>query len=274
MSTKKVIFLAFAVFIFILGCKKDDDSPNPNTDSNQEEKDLCLTTNLSISASVNEDTVVITATGGRRPYTYAYDTINGNTFTSDSIFPKLPFATYTFYVKDANGCVKSVKATVKDNTPGNLKLPLYMSQYFLLTGIWADGDNSVTINFSSDTTWDNATANFVYTVGNNKWGGGSYLYNDSWDDSLRISPDITKVSFSVKADPGLEVTLNLFPDLALGTHTAVADGNWHKVELSLENKTYPTWIKGGNIMNTVWKAPASATVGTEYNFAIKNIVFE
>lgn len=58
--------------------------------------------------------VVLAATGGSSPYTYSKD---GVSYVSSNTFSNLASGTYTFYVKDANGCTNSTTATITQNTP-------------------------------------------------------------------------------------------------------------------------------------------------------------
>lgn len=62
----------------------------------------CGNTNGSITAN---------ATGGTGPLQYS---INGTTYQSGSLFSNVPAGNYTLYVKDANGCIKTIPVTVAD----------------------------------------------------------------------------------------------------------------------------------------------------------------
>lgn len=59
--------------------------------------------------SGNDGIVQTDATGGTLPYQYSN---NGTTFINDNQFTNLAANTYTYYVKDAKGCTKTVTATV------------------------------------------------------------------------------------------------------------------------------------------------------------------
>ncbi len=60
---------------------------------------------LVIEATVEGNTVTLSATGGVPPYTWSID---GTTFEDVALFEGLPNGSYVGYVQDANGCVKQV----------------------------------------------------------------------------------------------------------------------------------------------------------------------
>jgi hypothetical protein len=73
-------------------------------------------TNLAVSASatsascnVNDGSITINATGGNAPFQYS---INGSTYVSNNIFTNLAPNTYTVYVKDASGCIRTTTILV------------------------------------------------------------------------------------------------------------------------------------------------------------------
>jgi hypothetical protein len=61
------------------------------------------------ACNTNTGTITANGTGGLAPLQYSID---GTTYQAGNIFSGLATATYTVYVKDANGCIKTTTATV------------------------------------------------------------------------------------------------------------------------------------------------------------------
>jgi guanyl-specific ribonuclease Sa len=87
---------------------------------------------------ISNATVTITATGGTAPYTYSKD---GFTFVQSNVFDNLVAGSYTFYVKDINGCYIE---NLKSISP----LP-QLSTVTTATNIICKGDNDATITISA-----------------------------------------------------------------------------------------------------------------------------
>jgi large repetitive protein len=64
------------------------------------------------TCGTNNGTITAFGTGGAAPLQYS---INGNTYQSGNTFANLTPGTYTVYVKDANGCIRTVTVTVANN---------------------------------------------------------------------------------------------------------------------------------------------------------------
>ncbi|MCU0345360.1 MAG: M12 family metallo-peptidase [Saprospiraceae bacterium] len=64
---------------------------------------------LAASASVNMNTITVTAVGGTGALQYS---LNGGAFQSGNTFTSLPNGSYTLTVRDANGCTATTTATV------------------------------------------------------------------------------------------------------------------------------------------------------------------
>lgn len=60
--------------------------------------------------------ITVIASGGTAPLLYS---LNANTYQASNIFTALPGGTYTVTVKDANGCLSSVSATVANSSGPN-----------------------------------------------------------------------------------------------------------------------------------------------------------
>lgn len=69
-----------------------------------------ITTAIVHAACGNADgTITVTATGGTAPFQYSRD---GVTYQGSVVFTGVPAGNYTVYVKDNNGCIKSLPVTV------------------------------------------------------------------------------------------------------------------------------------------------------------------
>ena len=68
---------------------------------------------LTLVASVDENTIMLTAAGGSGDYTYSTD---GQNFQAESMFVDVPNGDYTLTVRDANGCEAATTATILTNT--------------------------------------------------------------------------------------------------------------------------------------------------------------
>jgi gliding motility-associated-like protein len=75
---------------------------------------LSATFNSPICSYGNNGTVTLNASGGTVGYTYSNDNI---TYAASNVFSGLNPGTYTYYVKDGNGCIKSTTATFASFPP-------------------------------------------------------------------------------------------------------------------------------------------------------------
>jgi hypothetical protein len=62
---------------------------------------------LAASAKTQRDSIVLIVKGGTAPYQYSID--NAVSFQKENIFTKIANGTYSFVVKDANGCTKNIE---------------------------------------------------------------------------------------------------------------------------------------------------------------------
>jgi gliding motility-associated-like protein len=71
-----------------------------------------VTVKNSTCHTLSNGSVTVTATGGTPAYTYS----NGSgPYTSPGTFTALPGGVYTFHVKDANGCIQNITASIIDS---------------------------------------------------------------------------------------------------------------------------------------------------------------
>ncbi|WP_435355906.1 gliding motility-associated C-terminal domain-containing protein [Emticicia sp. SJ17W-69] len=135
--------------------------------------------NLSLSATSTEPTcgsssgsVTLTASNGSGSYVYSKDGMN---YGSSNVFSGLSASSYVFYVKDGNGCVKSV-AVVLTSSPSNLSLsarltePMCGSSSGIVTLIASNGSGSYVyskdgMNYGSSNVFSGLSAStYVFYV--------------------------------------------------------------------------------------------------------------
>ena len=126
MDLKKIIYTSFfAMAIGFSSCR-------PEQTAEPEPADPCAAKNIGLSASItntlacsNTGKVVLRATNSTG-FTYQ---LNNGAFQTDSSFSNLSKGTYTFRVKDAEGCSKSASFTV---TESSSKGPLFTAVTVLM----------------------------------------------------------------------------------------------------------------------------------------------
>lgn len=106
------------------------------------------------------ETVTITAIGGKAPYVYSFD--GGNTYTANNS-NKLKAGTYNLFIKDANNCISTVNVTLSD---------LKLSATFTLKNPYCYQDNSgrITLNATG------GKAPYTYSIGN------GYVANNTFNN--------------------------------------------------------------------------------------------
>ena len=62
---------------------------------------------IEATAKTQRDSIVLTVKGGTTPYEYSIN--KGVTFQKDNVFTKIANGTYSFIIKDANGCTKLIE---------------------------------------------------------------------------------------------------------------------------------------------------------------------
>jgi gliding motility-associated-like protein len=129
-----------------------------------------LATTVSVSSIVDVDckgnstgTVTLTGAGGTSPYYY---NLGSGSYGSSSVFDKLAAGTYTFGIKDANGCISSILATVKE--PNSTLLITSTQTNVSCKGL---GDGSISVSASG------GTSAYTYNIGGAGYGT-STLFNN------------------------------------------------------------------------------------------------
>jgi hypothetical protein len=171
--------------------------------------------------------------------------------------------------------------------------PFDVSKMFLPTGFYgpnpsnpsdlggdgggATGAGAVTLTFpTSDSLWFNSHAEMQVT---NKfgWGGFAFLNNNEWATKYHFAAGATKLTFDLKADPGVKVKLTAFPtnaninktDSLVGT-----DANAWVTKTITFSAIQADSLKGSDFITVLFSPPAGATQGQTYNFAIRNVVLD
>ncbi|AXT61863.1 T9SS C-terminal target domain-containing protein [Aquimarina sp. AD10] len=60
--------------------------------------------------TINDGKIIVNTDGGTPPYQYSLD--GGNIFETSNTFENLPSGTFTIFIRDSNGCIKTVSATI------------------------------------------------------------------------------------------------------------------------------------------------------------------
>ena len=262
------------------------------------EKSFTITiTNVSVTGTItvtdpdchggNGTIEVSSQTGGSSPYTYS---INGISYQTSNTFSKFA-GTYTIYIKDSNGEIGTVSATVT-NPPD-----LTVSATFTNPTCFGDSDGTITI------TGNGGTGSLEYSID----GGSTYQNSNVFtglttgvyvivvrDDNActantskflsksQVSATVTQSNVTCNGDDdgwinvtgaaggsgsGYEVKLN-----SNGTYTTLID---YKVYQNLAPGTYTVYVKDSNDCErtysititepTVLTASASGTQPTCYN---------
>lgn len=84
------------------------------------------------SCNLNDGVITITGSGGAGGYTYSID---GVTYLGTNVFTGLAAATYTAYVKDANGCIKSTTVNVPNVAGLTLSVSTIVSSCGVNSGV-------------------------------------------------------------------------------------------------------------------------------------------
>lgn len=104
----------------------------------------------SICQTLANGKVTLYASGGTPGYTYA---VGSGAYGTSAVFTPLAAATYTFHVKDANGCIKDTIISVHDS--------LHVSGLFTITPTLCFNDSTGKI----DVTGTGGTSPYVYAIG-------------------------------------------------------------------------------------------------------------
>lgn len=110
----------------------------------------------------NNGSALISATGGQAAYTYSQ---NGVSYQSSNSFTGLSAGTYTFYAKDANGCVGTTSVTITE--------PTALTINAVPTAITCFGQNNGAISATSS----GGTPGYTYSLNGGAYGASSSFNN-------------------------------------------------------------------------------------------------
>jgi uncharacterized protein (TIGR02145 family) len=207
-------FGVFGLLVFLaLSCgDKNKPTPNPTPDP-------CVSTSLQVSASVNDRQVTATASGGTAPYIYS---MNGVSYVSTNVFSDLANATYTVYVKDNAGCVKTTQVTVNyvEEDPANSFRDSRDNQLYLTVQVGNQVWMKENLNYetaSNSYCYDNNAAKceefgrlYTYEVATTVCPSGWHLPNQAeWDVLLAHVGGYVGNAYKVKegGSTGLEIKI-------------------------------------------------------------------
>ncbi len=202
---------------------------------------------------LSDGVAVVSAAGGTPPYDFSIDGVN---YLNNAAFSNLAGGTYTFYVRDANGCTDTTDITIID--------PSVISATATITGATCQGinDGQIVVNatgatppykfaiagglFGTDSTFSNLAAgtynfsvrdvnlceeNFTFTVGNTSSIGITATHTDvlCFGDStgtISASGSAGTPPFQYSLNAGTLVSSGNFTNLASGTYLVrVQDAN-------------------------------------------------
>jgi hypothetical protein len=175
------------------------------------------------------------------------------------------------------------------STPDNF--PFNVSKMFLPTGFYGPdpsvpgsvggdggggtGAGVTLLTFpTADTMWFNSDAEVNVT---NKlgWGGIAFLNNNSWTAKYHFASGATKLTFDLKADVGVKVKVTAFPSTTTINKSDSLTGTdgtaWVSKTITFTG-TYADSLTGAQFLSLAFSPPPGATVGQQYNFAIRNII--
>jgi hypothetical protein len=129
-----------------------------------------ITTQISCFGG-SDGVITLSAMGGAGSYQYSKDNV---TYSSTAVFGSLSAGTYTFYVKDVNGCTKSISVILGQPT---VLAPTIASQSNVLCKSGSDG--VVNLGASGGTSpyqYSKDGTNFQATVGFTGFVAGTYTF--------------------------------------------------------------------------------------------------
>lgn len=203
-----------------------------------------------IPCNAGTATVTVSGTGGQSAYTYSS---NGTNYQSSATFSGLAAGSYTFYAKDANGCIGQTTLTITQPTVLNLNVVPTMvtcngANDGKLVGNATGGTSPYTYsidgtNFYSQNTI-NALAPGSYTVTVKDANGCTKTFN-----STITQPTQVNVTGVATASTGNNGTISLSGSGGLTPYTYSINGtNYGSAALfsNLAPGTYTCYIKDAN----------------------------
>ena len=124
------------------------------------------------------------------------------------------------------------------------KLPFRLMSVFIPSGFYNSGEQSTTLTFDSTgeaSTYPLQSIRIIYT-NHGSWGwGASFLNENNWAGTFKITPAATKITFYVKSNYSANVTFNAFGNELYGKRElyklpAPITPVWEKITINLLGK--------------------------------------
>ncbi|MBL7775064.1 MAG: proprotein convertase P-domain-containing protein, partial [Saprospiraceae bacterium] len=187
------------------------------------------------SASVTDDDITASASGGTPPYEYSLD---GQVFQPETLFENLPNGDYTVTVRDAKGCTATALATVE---VGVLKIQLGVQNALLCHG---DTDGALSANATGGVlpyAFSRDGQNFQPENTFTGLGAGAYTVIVR-DDSGNTA---TSNAVTLADPPALQVSANA----ALNVISVAASGGTGALSYSLDGQNFQPEASFGGLPN-------------------------
>lgn len=143
-STYFTIILAAAIIIYAAACSKSTPPPAAPVDPCPA-KNIVITNSISNSAACGSTGSIVASAAGSTGFTYKLN--SAGTYQASSTFNNLGAATYTVFAKDAEGCERSISATVGSTGTS----PFTVSTVVAPSNNCGGSNGSITINTSGST---------------------------------------------------------------------------------------------------------------------------
>ncbi len=108
----------------------------------------------------NDGSVTLTGTGGTTPYTYA---VGAGAYSSNATIGSLAVGSFTFHVKDANGCIRDTTITITQ--------PTKLAFTFAVTNVLCNGGSTGTVTITAT----GGTPAYTYASDAGAFGASSAL---------------------------------------------------------------------------------------------------
>lgn len=186
------------------------------------------------SASAVGTDVTITATGGTGQLTYS---INGVDFQSSNLFAGLAFGSYTFTVKDENGCTATVDFVLTPNPPS--------ASIVIQHGITCSGGN----NGEIAAVVTGGQSPFTYQLNNQPAQSDSIFTGLSAGTYTIVVTDVVGGSSSATVTLTAPPAITASADVVLNTLTVTASGGTGALEYSLDGTNFQPSPVFANLAN-------------------------
>ena len=218
------------------------------------------------SCIANNGVITATGTGGTAPLQYSLD---GITYIASNVFNALPSSSYTVYVKDANGCIKTTTAVVGNASGLGLSVSAITSSCSIGNGVLtATATGGIApLQYSID--------GVVYQAGNvfSALSSGSYtVYVKDANGCIVTKPAIV----SAVAGPTFSLTLqqNATCGTASGVVRVTASGGVAPLSYNIDGGAFqpvPIFINVTAGVHSISVKDASGCAAASQNITVANV---